>query len=224
MGNEASYGGGLSVEGSGRVVISNSTVSGNTAYIDGGGVYNFTTGIEIASSTLTDNTADSDADGLGNGGGIYIYSGASVELRNTIIADNHDASVLPVPRAPDCAGTVQSAGYNLIRSLGFPLTACTIVGDSTGNLVGADPLLDVLADNYGPTETHALGPGSVAINAGNPAGCRDPDGVLLDADQRHALRLDRCDIGAFEVGAYFEPFFADGFESGSTSAWSFTVP
>ncbi len=223
-GNEAREGGGLWSSTNGRVVISNSTVSGNTATSDGGGVMVWQTGVEIACSTLTDNTADADASGFGNGGGIFIAGGEVAELRNTIIASNHDASPSPSPRVADCAGTLQSVGYNLIRSLGFPLTACNIVGNTTGNLVGADPLLDVLADNGGPTETHALGPASAAIDAGNPAGCRDPDGVLLDADQRHALRLDRCDMGAFEVGAYFEPFFADGFESGSTSEWSSSVP
>ena len=192
--------------------------------IHGGGIYANSTGVEIASSTLTDNTADADADGFGNGGGIFIYSGASAELRNTIVASNHDSSPSPSPRAWDCAGTVQSAGYNLIRSLGFPLTACDIQGNTTGNLVGADPLLDVLADNGGPTETHALGPGSAAIDAAHPTGCLDPDGALLDADQRHGLRQDRCDMGAFEVGALVDPIFADGFESGSTSVWSNSVP
>jgi parallel beta-helix repeat protein len=222
VGNEAEEGGGLYLSAPARILITNSTISGNIAADNGGGIYALSTGFEIANSTVTDNTADEDTDGFGDGGGIFINSGESAELRNSIVADNHDSS--SSPQAPDCAGTLQSGGYNLIGSLGVPLAVCTIVGDSTGNLVGADPLLDVLADNYGPTETHALGPGSAAINAGDPAGCRDPDGVLLDADQRHALRLDRCDMGAFEVGAYFEPFFADGFESGSTSAWSLSVP
>ncbi len=224
VGNEAEEGGGLYLSAPARIVITNSTISGNTATDNGGGIYALSTGFEIASSTMTDNTADEDSDGFGDGGGIFINSSESAELRNSIIASNHDASVSPSPQAPDCAGNVQSAGYNLIRTLGLPLAACTITGDTTSNLVGADPLLEALADNWGPTETHALGPGSAAINAGNPAGCRDPDGALLAADQRHALRLDRCDIGAFEVGAYFEPFFADGFESGSTSAWSTSVP
>ncbi len=224
VGNEALEGGGMFSSTTGRVVISNSTISGNTATEGGGGIYTLFTGVEIASSTLTDNTADADADGFGNGGGILIASGETAELRNTIVASNHDSSPSPSPRVTDCAGTVQSAGYNLIRALGFPLTACNIVGNTTGNLVGVDPLLDALADNGGPTETHALGAGSAAIDAANPAGCRDPDGVLLDTDQRHGIRQNRCDMGAFEVGAYFEPFFADGFESGSTSEWSSSVP
>ena len=223
--NEAYWaGGGLYIVTLGRVLISNSTISGNIAGGLGGGIADWHTGVEIASSTITDNTADADANGTGDGGGIWIHSGDSVKLQNTIVGSNHDLSPPPSLSATDCFGTVQSAGYNLIRSIGQFPKSCTIVGITTGNVVGVDPLLDVLADNGGPTDTHALGPDSVAVNAADPAGCRDPDGALLDADQRHGLRPDRCDIGAFEFGAAVESIFADGFESGSTSAWSSSVP
>ena len=61
-----------------------------------------------------------------------------------------------------------------------------------------DPHLGPLQNNGGPTQTQALLPGSPAINAGNPAGCRDALGALLLADQRGFPRLGRCDIGAYE--------------------------
>jgi hypothetical protein len=47
-----------------------------------------------------------------------------------------------------------------------------------------------LADNGGPTRTHALYTGSPAIDA-VPAGC-------LPVDQRQVARTSPCDIGAFE--------------------------
>jgi hypothetical protein len=51
--------------------------------------------------------------------------------------------------------------------------------------------------------TRALLAGSPAIDGGNPAGCTDPTGGLLTADQRALTRPDsgetRCDIGAFEL-------------------------
>ncbi len=223
--NEADWaGGGLFIVTFGRVLISNSTISGNSAGDHGGGIADWDIGVEIASSTITDNTADSDADGIGDGGGIWISGAVSVMLQNTIVASNHDLSPPPSLSATECNGTVESAGYNLIESVGQFPKSCIIVGTTTGVIVGVDPLLGVLADNGGATETHALGPGSVAINAGNPSGCLDPDGALLDVDQRYGLRQDNCDIGAFEWGAVVELVFEDGFESASTSAWSSSVP
>ena len=224
-GNEADVtGGGFYTNGHGRVQISNSTISGNAAGESGGGIYTSMVYIEIASSTITDNTADADADGLGDGGGIYILSNRSIGLKNTIVASNHDLSPPPSLSATECHGTVDSAGYNLIESVGFLPKSCIVAGDTTGVIVGVDPLLAVLADNGGPTATHALSPGSVAIDAGDPGGCRNPEGAPLDSDQRYGLRQDRCDIGAFEWGAVVELVFENGFESASTSAWSSSVP
>ena len=55
--------------------------------------------------------------------------------------------------------------------------------DVDGNLIGGpgygfvDPLLGPLADNGGPTLTHALLPGSPAINAGDPTAVAGVGGV-----------------------------------------------
>ena len=54
-----------------------------------------------------------------------------------------------------------------------------------------DPLLDPLAENGGPTLTHALQPGSPAINRGDPAS--------PPQDQRGYSRLGVPDVGAFEL-------------------------
>ncbi|MEX2457442.1 MAG: choice-of-anchor Q domain-containing protein, partial [Actinomycetota bacterium] len=75
--------------------------------------------------------------------------------------------------------------------------SCTITGDTTGNVTGADPLLGALTDNGGPTLTHALLTGSPAIDA---AGSTGPA-----TDQRGVSRPQGSffDIGAYErtVGA-----------------------
>jgi hypothetical protein len=59
------------------------------------------------------------------------------------------------------------------------------------------PKLGPLQNNGGPTETHALLPGSVAIDRIPEAACD------LDTDQRGEPRPAceewRCDVGAFEV-------------------------
>ena len=70
-------------------------------------------------------------------------------------------------------------------------------------------ILRPLKNNGGPTQTHALVAGSPAIDAGNPGGCRDNSGALLQTDQRGFPRnvdgnsdgTARCDIGAVEFGA-----------------------
>jgi hypothetical protein len=74
------------------------------------------------------------------------------------------------------------------------------VGNRTGNLIGVDPRLGLLQNNGGPTSTHALLPGSPAIDAGNPAKPGSGYPACQPNDQRIRPRSDRrCDIGAFEA-------------------------
>jgi len=89
----------------------------------------------------------------------------------------------------DFYGLLTSEGYTLIQNT----SGSTIVGDETGNIYGAEPLLGPLQDNGGPTWTHALLPGSPAIDAGN-------SGDTLAFDQRGIHRPQGLapDIGAFE--------------------------
>ena len=73
----------------------------------------------------------------------------------------------------------------------------------TGNILDQPALLGPLADNGGPTLTHALLPGSPAIDAGDDTLAADEDGVSLANDQR-GEGVDRLfgssvDIGAFEL-------------------------
>ncbi len=182
-------GGGGGIQSTRRLALTNSTVSGNTASGWGGGIENYASGgVTLNNCTITDNTADSDNDGDGDGGGIYRHSG-TVSFKNTIIAGNADPS-----SAPDCSGTLTSQGYNLIQDT----TGCTISGDTTGNITGQDPTLGPLANNGGPTETHALLTGSPAIDAIPPISC------TVATDQRGVTRpqpaAGDCDIGAFEAG------------------------
>ena len=82
---------------------------------------------------------------------------------------------------------------------------CHFTDDHTR--VAVSPQLQPLANNGGPTPTMALGPGSAALDAANPAGCAKPGGGLLLADQRGLPRhadgnrdgTARCDMGAYEV-------------------------
>jgi hypothetical protein len=91
---------------------------------------------------------------------------------------------------PNCNKVLDSLGHNLTDDDSCGLTA-------PSDLVVADAMLGPLADNGGPTETHALLAGSPAIDAGSPD-CPPPA-----TDQRGVLRPQgaACDIGAFESEA-----------------------
>jgi CSLREA domain-containing protein len=181
-GNSAGVGGG--VVNRSRLTITNSTISGNHAS-SGGGIYNQGSLI-VHSSTFSDNV-----------GGALV---GDATLDNTILANSRPFELGP---QPDCSGTLTSNGYNLIGLA----TGCTLVGNTTGDVLGTDPKLGPLQNNGGPTFTHALLPGSPAIDAGNPTAPGKSPSACLATDQRGVARpqdgnLDGravCDIGAFEV-------------------------
>ncbi len=166
-------GGGIYVGGAGGGLnLTNVTLSGNSASV-GGGVYN-----EISSSlvnvTVTNNSAT-------QSGGLAGRQRSNDSVRNTIIAGNTGGN-------PDGNGSFDSLGYNIIG----------VVGGSTGwigsDRTGVDPLLQALADNGGPTPTHALAAGSQAIDNGTTSGAPA-------ADQRGVARDGSPDIGAYEYVA-----------------------
>jgi len=202
-GNSAvGYGGAIRADasgtpGTGGLTVVNSTFSGNTGGSEhgagGGAIGSVNAGtVRIISSTIAGNAAGSAA----YGGGIYAGSGTTVEIRNSIVAAN---TAPPDRGGPDCVGTLQSQGYNLISSL----IDCTVAGTTTGNLTGVDAMLAPLADNGGGTMTHAFLAGSPALDAGDPAGCTDENASALATDQRGITRAQgaACDIGAYEQAA-----------------------
>ncbi len=159
----------------GEAFIENSTISGNTL---GGVGIDCTGAISISNSTIT-----------GNGEfGLRTYWCNSAVLKNTILAGNTGIS------NPDCNGPIQSGGYNIIGNT----EGCDFT-PTTGDQININANLGPLQDNGGSTSTHALLPGSLAINAGNPSGCAGSTGPLT-TDQRGASRWGFCDIGAYEFG------------------------
>jgi len=174
-GNSAKTSGGGIGGGGGDLSIVNSTVSGNSAGTSGGGIFTSNTSLRVADSTITGNSAPS-------GGGIYNVG--SVEVSNTIL--NAGASGENIFNDD---GTITSLGYNLSSDNGGGYLT------GPGDQINTDPLLGPLQDNGGPTLTHALLPGSPAIDAGDPNFHSPP----LN-DQRGCLRIinGRIDIGSFE--------------------------
>ncbi len=188
--NQASNGG--AIYSSGPVTITNSTISSNSATSNGGGFFFENQLASLNNVTVVDNVADSDNNGSGDGGGIYVGLG-TMTFNNTLMARNVDRG----GQRPDCRGTLSSQDYNLIQDT----SGCTIVGDTTGNIVGQDPNLGPVQDNGGSTVTYALLTDSPAIDAGNPNTPGSGGNACEYSDQRGTVRPQgtRCDIGAYEV-------------------------
>jgi len=153
----------------GNLIIVNSTISGNSADGDGGGLFQCggcgSTTAVLTNVTITDNRADADGDEVGVGGGISNFGGV-LTLRNTIVAGNFNGES-PSTTPDDIDGLMDPASsYNLIGLGGSGGLVDSSVDPAHGNQVGvANPGLGPLQNNGGPTLTHALLPGSPAFNA-----------------------------------------------------------
>jgi beta-glucanase (GH16 family) len=166
----------------GNVIIDNSTISGNTSTTWHGGGAFITDGVAtITNSTVTGNNAPG-----GTAGGLFVGtfgpSSATLNIQNTIVANNGDFGCFLAPFG---------AGAVALNSLGNNVSTdgtCAPVGSD--QVVG-DAGLGLLADNGGPTQTHALLAGSPAIDAANTAVCPA-------TDQRGVARDAACDVGAYE--------------------------
>jgi hypothetical protein len=185
-GNSSSIGGGL--QNSGTSTITNSTFSGNSSTSGGGGIANAGT-LNVSFTTLSGN-----ADTGGHGGGIINFVNSTVNIKNSIVANSTSGG--------DClnSGTFNATGVNFTTNGTCP--GFTVV-------TAAQLKLGPLADNGGPTQTHALLPGSVAIDAapdctdvfGNPGSPKvGAPKALVTTDQRGVGRPQgsACDVGAYE--------------------------
>ena len=167
-GNSATQDGGGIFAGS--LAVTNSTISGNSAARFGGGISASGT-TTIVNSTIANNTG-------ATGGGVR-NGGFSVTARNTIFAKNTATTT-----DPDFSGALTPQGFNLIgNNTGTTITPAQFT-DQIGTAASPiDPLLGPLQDNGGPTPTLALLAGSKAIDKGGSA--TDPiTGNPIITDQR----------------------------------------
>jgi len=200
--------------------ITRCTIEGNTAAMKGGGILQATSSYvhTIEASTISGNTATS-------GGGVY--TSALISFRNSTIAFNSAAGM-------NTAGILSATDLSLQSTIvAKNISAGSVTADVkvSGYLTGADnlivstdatpdagvitvtsdPELLPLADNGGPTLTHALASSSPAIDAGN-----NSTGATTDQRGAGFLRevpLGNPDIGAFEFrgdGIFYDGF--DGFD------------
>jgi hypothetical protein len=217
-------GGGILSDGT--LTITNSTISGNGAGGFGqnnwpglGGGISSGGALTVSNSTISGNTAaGNNFKGLGHGGGVFNYSGSTATLNNSTfsgnranvgggVCNNGSAEVRSTifnagPSGENIfnsGGTITSDGYNVSSDDGGGYL------NGPGDQINTDPLLGPLQDNGGRTFTHALLPGSPAIDAGDPNFTPPPY-----YDQR-GLRFrrvfnGRIDVGAFEVQPEPPPF------------------
>jgi len=185
QGNNGGYGGAI-FHYAGTLTVTNSTFYLNSATTSGGAIYSQGGTVRISNATFGIN-----AENIG-GGGALSNAGSSVLIQNSIVANSGNGG--------NCAGTITSDGYNLSSD-----STCNF--SNSGDLNGTNPKLGTLHSNGGPTQTMALQAGSPALDAGNPAGCRDFAGNLLKTDQRGQRRpggteTTGCDMGAYESQTY----------------------
>ncbi len=169
----------------GNVTVLNSTMSGNHAVAFHGGAAFLTDGVtEVVNSTIAGNSAPP-----GTAGGLFVgtftASPASLSLKNSVVSSNTGLNCFAGFFGAG-AVTLTSGGNNVADDASCNLT-------SPGDQPNTDPLLGPLADNGGPTSTHALLAGSPAIDTADAASCPA-------TDQRGVARPQGagCDVGAFE--------------------------
>lgn len=183
----------------GNLTLTNSTVSGNRT--QGGqsvaGGVTADGALTIRHSTITDNHANEAGHTTLGGGGVRKSSG-TLTIQDSIVAGNTTTSGDSPDLRPGTA--TLDVDYSLIGDAsGSGVTAAT----GTGNLLDIDPQLGPLADNGGPTQTHALLPGSTAVNTGNPIYVDEANAFAHD---QRGVPFDRIAGGRIDMGAFELPF------------------
>ena len=202
--NDAEAGGAVFTRGStSAITIRNSTLSGNDATAGpGGGIYILEGPLTIASSTISGNRALGNT--TGRGGGIFVAFSSGVTITNSTITGNTAFTSAGAPNTG--GGGIHSSKdpvsmSHTIVSGNFAASGANINFNTfitgTNNFIDQDAMLQALADNGGPTKTHALLTGSPAINAGDP----NFDTTNTPYDQRGS-GFARKSSGAIDIGAY----------------------
>ena len=211
--NNSANGGGGIAHGSGSATITNSTLSGNTSQSNGGGVDFASATGTLNNVTVTGNTAG--AGGGGGGGGVY--SNATLNLNRSLISGNFGPTGYDSGYELVGNGTENANNYNVFgrsditnnRAFAYSFTPgatdVTATSNGTQPTALAGILNTTLANNGGPTDTHALVAGSPAVDRAPSAACAaapingvDQRSYPRNVDGNAAASANECDTGAFE--------------------------
>jgi hypothetical protein len=216
--------GGSGIKNYDQLMISGSTISGNSTPYEGGGL-----DLEIGTATVVNSTFSGNTAGT-SGGGTWMYSdplfggddfldltsvtitgnvakgvdspfrggGGVAASRSTNTRVNVRNSLIAKNTSAsvgaDVLGYVDSAGYNLV-GVADDSSGWTSTDSLGHSFAPLDPLLGPLQDNGGPTPTHSLLLGSPAIDTGDFR-------LLNSLDQRGTVRLHNGVNPPVDVGAY----------------------
>ena len=201
-GNSAHFGGAINsgaFSSDASTSVIGSTFSGNSAVENGGAIAHSNGGLLLRNVTVTGNRADSDGDNSGTGGALWTRdrSATFATAHNSIMAGNFLGTG---SAANDVAGKNLEAvsSHNIV---GDAATAGGLTDGADGNVVGVDvtTVLDTtLADNGGPTLTHAALISGAAFGGGANA---QTGGATNDqrGDGFDRVRGTNVDVGAVEV-------------------------
>jgi hypothetical protein len=218
----AGRGGGIGIRNGSTLTLINSTVSGNRGRGgvggaggagvngaaqgaggnggngEGGGISIDASRLDIFNSTVAFNTTGTSAGGVGGtagvfgltlGGGVCVIDNAigTFTSRSSLFANNIAGT------GTDVSGAFDVAVRSLIQTRAGAQGIAH--NDANGNRANVPALLAALANNGGPTQTHALLAGSAAIDGGT-----NPFGLALDQRGAGFARVKgvAIDIGAFE--------------------------
>ncbi len=202
LGDSEMNGGGITAlsGGASKVVLVNSTVSGNTAEGSGGGIWvDEDFHLDLRNTTVFGNSGK-------DGGGLRLTTGSVVTLTNSVVAGNVDTGS---NNRDDCFGGIDKVSFGHVQNT----TGCAFgVGVPTSGASGLAGLANnggTVVGDSGTTETpktHRPTLGSILIDSGDNAGCRDAAGAVLTTDQRGFTRPSSssgvapvCDVGAVEL-------------------------
>jgi parallel beta-helix repeat protein len=196
-------GGGINAS-SYSLTVTNSTISGNTTSGEGGGIYAHYSSVTLDQDTIVQNTATTF-------GGVSMGRSENVgSVKTQSEQARAHAKAAGGPNQVESSGTIIALNSGTdVGNIGEITATGSIIGsidpgttytDKGGNQLAVDPLLGPLANNGGPTQTHALLAGSAAIDKGPNPVASFP---LNDNDQRGSgfprVVNGQVDVGAFEV-------------------------
>lgn len=208
-GNNANRGGGMTIPASaGAITISRSSFTRNQSFdADGSAIrHNGNDLLKLTNTTLSENIAKGNGalsstgdvtmknvtvahNTAGTRAGVFMSAG-TLQIDNSILADNAVRSTTSTGDDLYCATAANSDGYNIVEN-----ADCNLAVEASDLFV--DPKLGTLSDAGGGLPVHVLLPGSQAINTGAPVPNDGSIGHCAANDQRSVARL-QCDRGAFE--------------------------
>jgi predicted outer membrane repeat protein len=203
----------------GTATIVNSTFTGNSADVNGGGIAMATGNVTLDQVTISGNTAGGAGDGLylgygdseppvpfaagsarakqhGEDAGPSAQAVGTVSVSGTIVAGNGDGT-------DDVAGAADGGNTATVAASVIGGVNDVTVTDAGGTQTGVtNPGLAPLANNGGPTQTMALLEGSPAIDKGPNPVATFPGNEFDQRGPGFARVVGAAvDVGAFEVQA-----------------------